>query len=150
MRTARWIVCERTGTWAAALRTRLRQRGDDLPGGLIREARGLAECQPLLCRWPASVVALEVTRTDFSACVDWVVELEHRFPRALAVILSQLDLPEAEWALREAGAGHVIRSLRDVELVTQLAVRHVRRAPRAHIGAVERILAELPWSGLVA
>jgi hypothetical protein len=101
----------------------------------------------MLCCWPASVVALEVTRTGFSACVDWVADLEQRFPRALAVILSQLDLPEAEWALREAGAGYVVGSLRDLEPVTQLAVRHVQRAPGARLGVVERILSELPWSG---
>lgn len=145
--TAQWIVCARTGKWAAAIRTGLDRCVDRPRGQRVWETRNLEGCQQGLCRWPASLVAIEVTRTRFSTAIDWIAALEHGFPQARAAVFSQLDLPAADWALREAGAVCIARSLRELEPMIRLAIRHLQRAPTRDPGIAKRILAGLPWAG---
>ncbi|OHB81817.1 MAG: hypothetical protein A2W31_03725 [Planctomycetes bacterium RBG_16_64_10] len=146
MPKARWILCERTGRWAAACRIQLLQRGPSAVGRLLCETRTQGECQQMLRRWPASLVAVEVTRTDFAAWITWIADLEHTFPAALAVVLSQLDLPEADWALREAGALWIASSPRALAPVTELALRHVGQAPSLRLDVAEWAQPALPWA----
>jgi hypothetical protein len=143
--TAQWIVCEQTGRWAAAVRGTLARRGRGLPGGALRETRNLDECDRMLARWPASLVAIEVTPGNFPMRLRWLAGLESRFHRARAVVFSQLELAEADWALREAGAMAVARSFRGLPVVVVLAERHLARAPRPAVGITQEILAGLPW-----
>lgn len=143
--TAQWIVCEQTGRWAVAIRGVLAKYDRGLSIGVLRETRNLEQCEQMLSRWPASLVAVAVTPANFPARVRWLAGLEARFPLARAVVCSQLTLPEAEWALREAGAMQVVRSFRGIATVVDLAARHLARAPEPTLGVTQQILARLPW-----
>jgi hypothetical protein len=112
---------------------------------VLRETRNLDACAQMLSRWPASLVGVEATPANFPERVRWLAGLEARFPLARAVVFSQLGLPEADWALREAGAIQVVRSFRDFTPVVDLAARHLARAPQPARGVTEQILARLPW-----
>jgi hypothetical protein len=146
MVTARLIVCERTGQWAAAFRRELAMPRGAASVVPLHESRGLADCASLLEHWPGSLAAVEVTKDYFAAALDWTADMVARYPAARIVILSRLEVVAAEWVLREAGAVHIVRSPRHVKSVTQLAVKQLAQAPRVEQSYVEAIMASLPWS----
>ncbi len=143
--TARLILCERQRTWLGAFCQSLRDA--DIRGGdrLLRETRRLDQCAEMLGRWPASFVALEVDEKNFAEVLDWLRWLDGRFPQALAVALCRAWPRLPAWVLREAGAVHVVRSVRDAAVAVAVAGRHFAGLPRAKQTVVEQILAELPW-----
>ena len=49
------------------------------------------------------------------------------------------------WLVREAGAVHVVDSVRQVELLARLACRHLAQVPPPQQTLTERIWAGLPW-----
>ena len=86
-----------------------------------------------------------VTPARFALVLKWLSRLETHFPRASAVALSGMRPVECEWALREAGAIHVARTVRQLPTVMQIVAQHSHQLPQERIGVAERILADLPW-----
>lgn len=145
MTTVQLIVCEQTCRWAGGMRLLLGHRETDDGIAAIRECRNLEECNGMLTRWPSSLVAVEVTPARFALVLKWLSRLETHFPRASAVALSGMRPVECEWALREAGAIHVARTVRQLPTVMQIVAQHSHQLPQERIGVAERILADLPW-----
>jgi hypothetical protein len=134
------IVCERTGTWATALRRFL---PDEIR---LRQTRRLAECVDALAEAPDSLLALELSRSNLSAVLDLLAGLGQKFPRARAVVLAERGCEPYEWLVREAGAVHFTSSPRESETVARLVSRHRETIPASRASAVALIWDSLPWS----
>ena len=141
MLTARLIVCERTGRWAATLR-----RLTATHTLAITETRSLAGCWEELQRSPASVLALEVTPGSAAALAARLMELETVYPHAIAVLLASRQWRWLADALREAGARHVVSELRGCRPLIRLVSRHLAKAPQPDQSWRERVWDRLPWS----
>jgi len=139
MITPHWIICERSGRWAAALRTALARQ---LPQGtaiaLLDEVRTPADLNARLQEFPRSLVLVEVTRTNFDAILQWLADATRRGPDVIAVALldygfsgrtvlarnaNRDNQAEVATALREAGAMDVVLSPRHLQPVLSLG-RH--------------------------
>jgi len=140
MQSARIIVCEKTGSWAAALRGVL-----SATQHCVRETRSLAECWRELEQSPASLVALELTSEDSEALVRRLLDLSRRFPRARAIVLGRRVLKPFESLFREAGAAHVLLSPRGVSGAARLIERHMAQVPREQLTFHQSIWNRLPW-----
>jgi len=136
MSTARLIVCEKTGCWANAL-ARL--------GVRVYEVRGLPACREALSTWPVSFVALEATDANIGQMVEFIGDMNRRYPAARAAALCARDMAQYQWPLREAGAVHVVFSPRRLAPLVRLVERHLAAAPEVRLSLTERLMAELPW-----
>ena len=139
--SARLIVCEKLGHWAAAIRRAAGHR--DLP---IREVRSLEQAQRLLSSMPASMVAIEVSIGSVTKTLSLIAAWRIRDPAAQFVLLAEPELEAIELMLREAGAAHVVYSSRDVAATVRLVRRHLARCPRPELSLEVSIWAALPWS----
>ena len=137
---ARWIVLERTGRWAVALRRELPG-----PGVRIHETRSVPDCWEMLARHPASFVVAELTRANAGALLDRMAWLERDFPLTRVAVVAERSLASCEWLMREAGAVHFTVSPRQLRPLVCLAVRHLEAAPRPQRSITEQISASLPW-----
>jgi hypothetical protein len=140
MATARFLVCEKTGRWAAALRR-------ELAGAEMRvlERRSLAECRRELERSPASFVAVELTSANVAKVAEWIESVCREFPQARIAVLGRREVREYEGAVREAGAIHVTFSPRRVGAVVRLARRRLASAPPEELNFRDRLWKRLPW-----
>lgn len=109
------------------------------------ECRGLAECSGLLARWPASLVAVELSGDRFGETLAWLSRLERRHPKARAVVLGLPEATELRAVLLEAGALCLVDSPRRLEELAELARRHWENLPHSPVSVTEQTLAELPW-----
>ena len=134
------IVCERRGTWAAALRRELADAGVR-----IRETRSLADCWAALAESPASLAVVELTPAGAAALLERMAWLGRDFPRARAAVVADRSLAGYEWLLREAGAVHFVVSPRRLAPLGRLACRHLAEAPAPKQDFIERLWASLPW-----
>jgi hypothetical protein len=140
--TARLLVCEKSGEWAAALR---RSAAELAASHVVGETRSLAECREALEAAPASMIVFEISLANLEMVLSWMVELD-RFPLARAIVVGGREIGPYEWLLREAGALHVALAKRSLRPVATLALRHLAAYPPEPTGIVERIFANLPWS----
>ena len=138
----RLIVCEQGGRWAVALRGHL---GDS--GPRLYETRSLAECWAMLCRCPASFLIVEVTWANAEALAQRMAQFERHYPLARMAVVAGRDLAGLEWLLREAGSVHFATSPRHAGSLAQVVCRHLARMPKLKQTYVQRVWAELPWSG---
>jgi len=138
--SARLIVCERGGEWAVGLRREL-----PVPGVRVYETRSLPECWAMLARWPASLLVVELTRSNAEALVGRMTSLDREFPSARMAVVAERELARCEWLMREAGAVHFTVSPRRLGPLARLAVRHLDAAPRPERTLTRRIWARLPW-----
>lgn len=137
---ARFIVCERTGQWAVALRRELPR-----PDVYLHQTRSVSECWELLGRYPASFLVVELTRANADALLDRMAWLERDFPLARVAVVAQRSLGIYEQLIRQAGAVHFTSSLRDLRPLACLACRHLDQAPRPQRSVTEQIWDSLPW-----
>lgn len=138
--TARLIVCEKSGRWAAALR---RQAGErELP---IVEARSSEQAVRELETFPASLVAVEMIAASAAEAASRWSATAQRFPAARWIALLDEALANHELLFREAGALHIVVSPRDLSATVRLIRRHLARAPQSEMSLEESILARLPW-----
>ena len=133
------LVCERRGTWAAAMRRHLP------PEIRLRETRSLAECAGGLVAAPASVVAVELTTTNLAGVLKLASELGRGFPLARLAVLAERGLEPFQWLLREAGAVHFTTSPRRPQELVRLVQRHAERIPRPRTSFAAQIWDWLPW-----
>jgi hypothetical protein len=151
MPTARLIVCERTGRWAAAL---VRELGSG--GPQVVQVRSLAQCEAELTARAAAVAAVEVTPANLQAAVALFLRARV-IPQVRLVALLAAELAGAEVLLREAGACDVLTSLLQAPGLARLAGRHCRMASSPTqpadmpMGEFHASLAErLPWPAYAA
>jgi DNA-binding NarL/FixJ family response regulator len=135
----RLIVCERTGTWAARLRTHLPA---EMP---LRQTRSLDECLEELGRSPGSLLVLEVSAANLRDVIGLAADLGRRFPHARWVAVTDRANASYEGLLREAGAVHFVVSPRTADILARLAVRHAARVPQPRASLAARIWESLPW-----
>jgi len=137
---ARWIVCEKTGRWATALRQEPEARGTR-----VWETRSLAECWEMLPRWGASFVVAELTSANVDALLDRLARLPRDHPLCRVVVVADRSLARYEDLVREAGAVWFVVSPRELGPLAATARRHLRLAPSEPRRLAERIWASLPW-----
>src|SRR5262245_55008675 len=118
--SGRWIVCEKTGAWAAALRFAV---GAD--GLRIYETRSLEHCRDELGQFPCSFLSLEATALNIESVIRLLDEVRQSFVDARTMVLTQPDMAFAEDHLREAGAIDVVLSPRRLDLVVRQAQKHL-------------------------
>jgi DNA-binding NtrC family response regulator len=140
MQSARIIVCEKTGSWATALRRALSSTTHR-----VHETRSLAECWRELEHSPASVIAFELTMENCEAVLEWLLDLSRRFPRARAIAMGPRLLKPFESLVREAGATHVLLSPRGVADAARLIERHVAQTPDDQLPFRQSVWSRLPW-----
>jgi hypothetical protein len=144
MSNLRWIVCERTSHWAAALRTALiRASGSQPPSVLIAEVRNIVQLGGELRRCRCDLALVEVTSKNFETVLAWLAAFAHRGSQLRVVALLDRDLgdvtcgdsqlrktrrTEIADALREAGAAAVIHSARDLQAARDLGLRTFAQA----------------------
>lgn len=141
MPVARCILCERTGTWAIALRPALQQLGHR-----VYETRSLDACWDEIAASPASLAGIEVTTDTLEQVVAWMCRLRTAFASARVIALGHRGLECCQWVLREAGAAHVVYSPREIPEVVRLVQRHLGAAPERDATDREQIWQRLPWS----
>ena len=140
MPSARIIVCEKTGQWAIALRRLL------APGGhRVQETRSWPECWAELARHPASLLVAEMTAQNVELMLERLTDLPRRFRQARAVVVGDRDLARYEWAVRTAGAAHVVFTPRELPRTARLIVRHLALAPPPELSLREAVWQRLPW-----
>jgi hypothetical protein len=141
MSVARFIVCERTGKWAIALRREL-QTG----GPRVFETRSLDDCRRELAVSPASFVAVEVTADNFETLVMWMKRLETDCPRARVAVLGDRHLEAGQWLLREVGAVQVVFSPRELGSIARMVRRHLASLPVVEDSDRQLVWRKLPWT----
>ncbi len=172
MTASRWILCEQSTRWAAALRLELSRTAAETPWRpTLHEVRSLSELTSELGRYPDSLVLFEVTLETLEATLSWLVSATNRGEQSAAIAL--LDHPRndlshhqlfdesssasrhrdiAATALREVGAMDVIDSPRQVGLVLAAGQRHAKkmrsyasRQPDAENSLESWAWSLLPW-----
>jgi hypothetical protein len=160
-----WIVCERTGRWATALRMALGRSGWP-PQSVPRlfEVRQLGELAARLDMRPDSLALVEVQRASFADVLIWLAEAgrEHRRARFVALVdrgvwesigsglaSRRCDRRPVVDALREAGADEVVTSPRQLQGVLALGRRHASlRAVHPNSLSAQMSIAAWAWQSL--
>jgi hypothetical protein len=163
MNECEWIICERTGRWAAAMRVTA-ARHAWMPGRAPRmyEVRSLEELADRLTARPVSLGLLEGHAANLGNVLRWLTDNSRRFPRAQFVALLDptlgvrassggkllhVDPHEVVDALFEAGAAEIAVSPRYLQHIFALADKHaaIVAGRERHSGHSESI-AEWAWS----
>jgi len=126
------IICEQTEKWLVGLRRQCERYRPPARWVRIGQVRSLHDARWMLDRWPASLLAIEVTPDRFARILQVVPPLTRHFPRMIWTALDASGLGDASWGLREAGALHVADSPRDLAPVIDLAVRHLHPPSLPH------------------
>lgn len=137
---ARWIVSERGGHWAIALR---RESGES--GIRLYETRSLADGWSMLEQHPAGFLVAELTHANAALLLERIAALERWLPQARVAVVAERALAQHEWPAREAGAVWFASSPRELRPIAAMAVRHMRLAPVPSVDLVQQIWNSLPW-----
>lgn len=137
--TARLLVCESSGRWAAAL---CRELGPTID---LVETRNVAECWERLAEAPASLLVVELTGGNADALLARMGSCPRCFPLARAVVVADRRLAGHEWLAREAGAVMFVTSPRRAVALANLARRHLASRPEPSETTTQRIWNALPW-----
>lgn len=139
--SARLVVYEKSGRWAAQLRRLL--QGD---GRWVAESRSVPQWFDVLAEHPASLCVVEATAGNLEQLHIALMCSREEFPLARTVVAAD-DLPsDAMWALREAGAIHAVDALRRLDRVVALWRRQMEKYPPRAQTEFDRVVAELPWA----
>jgi hypothetical protein len=140
-KSARLVICERTGRWAVALRR-------ELAGAGLRiwETRSLTDCEEMLAESPASFVVLELSKQKNEEIFKYISNWERVFPLFRFAIVADRGLVSYRWLMQEAGATDFLTSIRKIGEIAQIACRHLAQVPPVPQNLTERIWANLPWS----
>ena len=144
---SRVILCEQQRQWAGPVRQQLSGATRPVNESWLCEVRQLEECSALLCRWPGSLLAVEVDQHRLEAALSWVDRWDRGFPDARIVVLCRRCPDLVIAALREAGAIDVLCYTREARRIVELAVRHFAHLPEVAESVVEQMQGRLPWDG---
>ncbi len=140
MQTARVIVCEKSGKWAAALSVLV-----PLPRSVICETRSLGECRVRLQESPASLIVVETTAENWLDVCRWLPLQTGQYAHMRAVIVAEPALRTAECLLRTAGAHHLVDSLEGLGGLSRWIAGHIDQAPRRRQSARHWTWSRMPW-----
>lgn len=142
MSSAKVLICEVSGDWAALVRR-------DLSEIVIIETRQIEELWTQLQESPRVVVAIELRSGREPELLTGLRRINREFPQALAVVLAQQHLRNWEDLCREAGAVAFIGPRSVGDLVEIIRFRHRSEAAWTaddeQLPLEDRILANLPW-----
>jgi len=140
MPQVRLIVCEQNSDWIVALRWTLGPASR-----LLVETHSPEEFWQSLARYPASLLAWEVTDANIAEVCKGLTQLRHSFPLARGVVLVARANGDLVWPAREAGAVHAAVSTRGLECLASLFARHCASIPQPVHDFRQRIWSRLPW-----
>ena len=140
MPPARFLVCEKTGRWAVALRR-------ESAGRQVRvyETRSLADCRRELESSPASFVAAELTVAGAEKLIAWIDGVSRELPQVRVAVLADREAASWDWPSREAGAIGFTCSPRRLAPILRMARRHLAAAPEAELTFREQVEQRMPW-----
>ena len=139
MANASLIVCEKSGRWALALRSTVRE------SVRVVETRALSQAEQALRSAPASLVALDVAAVKLPQVVDFAIRARRDYPAARLLALLDASLESAAPLLREAGVSDIFYSPLQAAAIARLALQHVLVSPAEDRPLRESIAARLPW-----
>jgi hypothetical protein len=134
------IVCEKSGSWAAAIRAAANQAPN-----FLQETRSLVQCWEALAENPSSFLVLEVRIDNFESLLEQLSELSRRWPKGQAAVVGTRRWRDCEWLFREAGAVHVQFSPRWMKPLVDLIRRHQATTLQEQPELQQAILKRLPW-----
>jgi hypothetical protein len=145
-----WIICEKSGRWAVALRIALERRKCELPGPRILETRSLAELDIAIKEHEATFVLVEVRPESTADILSYLAKNGSRRARLVAMLEfageRSADCRLVADALLEGGAVEVIESPRQLSAVLGIAERRPRQAWGEQAETIaDRAWAALPW-----
>jgi hypothetical protein len=159
-----WIVFERSGRWAAALRMQLAcPQVSATVRARLYEVRNTPELGERLEDWPNSVALVEVSRRNIAEVLDWLAAAHGEFPRTRFVALvdtqsfnnqlttesSPSDRQLVVDALWEAGAAEIVHSLRRMRHIVEFGRRHFENCAQiAPQDAENQSIADWAWASL--
>jgi len=114
----------------------------------LYETRSLADGWSMLEQHPFSFLVAELTHANAPALVKRIAETERTCPLARVAVVAERWLAEYQWLAREAGAVWFATSPRALQPIVEIASRHLKLAPRAHVSLVQQIWSSMPWAGL--
>ncbi|MCH5373170.1 MAG: hypothetical protein JJ992_04295 [Planctomycetes bacterium] len=141
MRSARLIICEKSGKWAFALGEIVAS-----PPPEICETRSLAEARARLQESPASVLAMECSAENWLDLCRWLPRQIRDFSRARVVVMADPDMRSVECVLRTAGAHQVVFSLVSLLGMARWIARHFEQVPQPEESDREWTWGRMPWS----
>lgn len=136
--SARLVVFEKTGSWAASFRRQLA-----LQSSLIRETRSDTDLSNELQQHPGSIVALEARDEALSLCANRLLRLQSSFPQCRFLVLLSRQAASHHWLFRELGAVGAIASPLDLRRARPL-IQRCLAGQKADDLTVE-IVDQLPW-----
>jgi len=134
------VVCERRGTWAAALR---RELGPALPP--LEEVRSLDAAEIAIARTLRCVAVVEMTATTAETVLPWLATVARSYPLTRLAVVAPRELAACEDAVREAGAVVLATSPRRLEALAVVALRHLT-AGTQRTNLADAVWASLPWA----
>lgn len=145
-----WIICEKSGRWAAALRVSLERRKHTPFTSRILETRSLAELDLAIKEHKAAFVLVEVRPESMADVLSFLTKRNWGTAQVVAMLEfggeRSTDFRLATDALLEAGAIEVIESSRQLGAVLEIAERQPQNYWTEHTGTIaDRAWAALPW-----
>jgi hypothetical protein len=140
MNQSNFVICEKTGKWAAAIRRVCGLASD------VCETRSWPACLRELRTRTAAMVAVEVLPENAEVVCRRLAELAWRSRHVHALLLADRSLRDLEWLLREAGAVHVLFSPRELVRVRPIWERFRMRMPPSRSTFREHVWSRLPWT----
>jgi hypothetical protein len=147
-----WIVCEKSGRWAAALRIALGQEKALARAPRISEVRNLGELDAAISDQAAILGFIEVRPDNLAAVLELLTENPHPYVRCITLLDDSLaGCQLVADVLREAGAAQVIDSPRRIHAALKFAELAAASSTKLPPGNnelesfTERAWAALPW-----
>lgn len=143
MGPSRLIICESQTAVIVGMRRALLKR--PLP---IRQTRTADEALTELRQAPRSVLVVELSAANAAEMLALVDLTVRRYPHARVLAVTARGRETYEPLLRELGAVHVQRSVRDGTALVELAHQHLQRPqPTVNSGRLtDNVVQQLPWS----
>ncbi|MGW8257607.1 MAG: hypothetical protein ACWGMZ_08990 [Thermoguttaceae bacterium] len=139
-KTARLLVSERKGRWAAALRRELSETGVR-----VWETGTYADCGTQLAQSTASFLVLELNETKIRELLHYILAWQQEFPAFRFAVVSDHALQDYHWFMREIGAADFVSRQAKIGALAETICRHLALAPRLSQSLTERIWTNLPW-----
>lgn len=139
--TAQFIVCEKSGDWAATLRWH--QGARPLP---LRETRNLIDARAVLFEAPTSILALETTAANAEGVLRLMLEAHRVWPESRVIVMLTSEVGKFANLFWESGAAFVVLSPRRLDRVVRLVERNLARHEPPELTTREWVWARLPWN----